>query len=93
MINYILYQIENNLKNRPKFEITDTFATLEHIFPQNQNNEYNFEENQKTTIMNSLPNLTLLEFSKNKNLGNTNLTKKIVNQITSQNLIQIKSIF
>lgn len=78
IINYILHQIELNLKNSSnKSEITDTYATIEHILPQNaENNDYNFNENQKMMIMNSLPNLTLLEFSKNKNIGNSSFESK-----------------
>ena len=79
LARYILFQIERQL-NPVDYDMDSPLYTLEHILPQNPNEEWtSFTSKEVDEAIYRLGNLTLLEAGKNRRLQNTSFDhKKIV---------------
>lgn len=72
LVRYILTSIENQ-KYRKNYHLFESEATIEHIFPENQNSQSQIENE----MISRLGNLTLLELKLNKEAGNKSVDEKL----------------
>jgi len=72
LVRYILTSIENQ-KYRKNYHLFESEATIEHIFPENQNSQIQIENE----MISRLGNLTLLELKLNKEAGNKSVDEKL----------------
>lgn len=93
LVKYILINLENKLSGFSyDFETND--ATIEHILPENPSNseewseKFNFEEIEKLRFW--LGNYTLLESSKNSNIGTNSFSEKLLEYKSSSYLLSNK---
>lgn len=76
VIKYILGKIESFRNGKVNIDITDEENTIEHILPQNPNDEWNLDEDKVERLNIRLGNMCLLERSYNKDLGNATYEQK-----------------
>jgi len=70
LVKYILVKIENHLSNK-NYDYNDSNITIEHILPENYNNQWNeLFSNEASKFIYRLWNYTLLEASLNKECAN-----------------------
>lgn len=93
LVKYILINLENKLSGFSyDFETND--ATIEHILPENPSGidewseKFNFEEIEKLRFW--LGNYTLLESSKNSNIGTNSFSEKLLEYKSSSYLLSNK---
>lgn len=84
VIRYILFSIEAQQSNQ-RFDFEDSAYTLEHILPENSNDAWSdIPEVQQERLIYRLGNMTLLESTQNRDLGNSNFdTKRSVYETSS----------
>lgn len=72
IVKYLLLEIEQHLNSsRVAFDSEDNRCNIEHILPQNPDETWTaFDENDLTEFRNRLGNMTLLDASQNKEMGN-----------------------
>jgi len=77
IVKYILLSIENHI-SRNHYDPCDSSITIEHILPENPTGDWlnEFEGEDIENYIYRLGNLTLLESSKNRDLGNKNFDEK-----------------
>ncbi len=94
LVRYILFQLENQ-KSGNDFDYEVNPATIEHILPENSNNEWSndFPISIQESLIYKIGNLTLLEDDKNRECGTKIFDKKKIIYSTSQYKItnEIKS--
>lgn len=78
---YILSKLNNHFEEGDEKEVSDSVhkVTLEHILPQNPSGDWNnsfSNKDEHSTWVSTIGNLTLIEKSINKNIGNVGFTKK-----------------
>lgn len=72
---YILFELEKQCSSGNDYDIESDNYTIEHIFPENPNEEWiNVEKLEKYTYR--LGNYTILEKKENKEIGNKNYNSK-----------------
>lgn len=85
LVRYILFEIENHLSQND-MDYEDNPATIEHILPENSENNWNinFPQVIHDAFVYRIGNYTLLEDDKNRECGNKNFEEKKVIYQTSQ---------
>jgi Protein of unknown function DUF262/Protein of unknown function (DUF1524) len=85
LTRYILCQLERQLSSLP-LDWSDTRLSIEHILPERAGLDWEefFSKNEQDEYLFRLGNLTLLETSKNMNLGNKPFTEKLAVYQSSQ---------
>ncbi len=84
LVKYILTKIENQISSK-EYSYTDSNFTIEHILPENYDEEWNsFFSNEAEKYIYRLGNYTLLEEKKNRNLGRKPFDEKKYIYKTSQ---------
>ena len=78
LAKYILVNIENHLSGSD-YDYDTGDITIEHILPENPSSEWfdNFPEDEMENFVYRLGNLTLLESTKNRKVGNEPFFKKV----------------
>lgn len=79
IVKYILCALESDLRNAPLDFETDP-ATIEHILPENPSVEWDadFTPDSLDSWVYRIGNLTLLEGNRNREVGNSNYSNKLV---------------
>lgn len=77
IVRYILAKLEYASGNMATIDYLDEKNTIEHIMPQSPDEAWNIEEENAERLYSRLGNLTLLERSKNKDIGNAPYLDKI----------------
>ena len=84
LVKYILTKIENQIAEK-EYSFTDSTFTIEHILPENYNEEWNeLFSNEAGKYIYRLGNYTLLEDKKNYNVGRESFAEKKNVYTTSQ---------
>lgn len=77
IVRYILAKLEYASGNLATIDYMDEKNTIEHIMPQSPYEAWSIEEESAERLYSRLGNLTLLERSKNKDIGNASYSDKI----------------
>ena len=77
IVRYILAKLEYASGNLVTIDYMDEKNSIEHILPQSPSEAWNIEEDNVERLYSRLGNLTLLERSKNKDIGNASYLEKI----------------
>ncbi len=78
LIRYILFEIENQISNN-SYDFEEHSATIEHILPENPSEKWEsyFPRSELDNYVVRLGNYTLLEATKNRDIGNKLYEEKI----------------
>ena len=77
IVRYILSKLEYASGNMATIDYLDEKNTIEHIMPQSPDESWSIEDENAERLYSRLGNLTLLERSKNKDIGNASYLDKI----------------
>lgn len=75
LTRYILAELERAKHGQAPDRSSDVYS-IEHVLPQAPSNEWGFDDDATERCVYRLGNLTLLETSKNKNIGNSTYSEK-----------------
>jgi hypothetical protein len=83
-VRYILFELENQ-KSGHTYDFEEHNATIEHILPENPNEEWEqmFAKNTIDDYTFRIGNYTLLEAGKNRDIGNQGYAEKLKTFATS----------
>lgn len=76
IVRLILCEIEYHLSGKALDFESESF-NIEHILPQNPNQDWQFNDEEVSTLVYRLGNMTLLSVNQNRDIGNQSYAKKI----------------